>query len=100
MDRLGDQITVMTTSEFGRRPAFNGSGTDHGTASAHFVIGAGVAGGRYGEAPSLTNLDSRGNLIHTVDYRSVYASVLDGWLGAPATDLLGAAYETLPLFDV
>ncbi len=94
---VSDGVIVMTTSEFGRRPAFNGSGTDHGTAGAHFVIGSGVAGGRFGDAPSLTNLDGRGNLIHTVDYRSLYATVLDGWLAADAQTILGSTYELLPL---
>jgi uncharacterized protein (DUF1501 family) len=95
---VADRLAVMTTSEFGRRVAFNGSGTDHGTANSHFVIGAGVAGGRYGEPSSLTNLDRRGNMVHNVDYRSVYASVLHGWFEAPAEELLGSDYELLPLF--
>jgi uncharacterized protein (DUF1501 family) len=95
---VADKVMVMTTSEFGRRPAYNGSGTDHGTAAAHLLIGAPVAGGRYGEAPSLTNLDKRGNMIHTVDYRSLYASVLGGYLDADADFLLGATYEPLDLF--
>ncbi len=92
-----DRVIVMTTSEFGRRPAFNGSGTDHGTANAHFLVGAPVAGGRYGETPSLVDLDRRGNMIHTVDYRSVFASVLTGWFGADAETIFGADLETLPL---
>ena len=50
---VADRAVLMTTSEFGRRPAENGSGTDHGTAAAHLVVGAGVKGGRYGEPPSL-----------------------------------------------
>ena len=95
---VADRTIVMTTSEFGRRPAFNGSGTDHGTAASHVLIGTPISGGRYGEAPSLSNLDQRGNLLHTVDFRGVYASVLDGWLEAPASELLGGAFETLPLW--
>jgi uncharacterized protein (DUF1501 family) len=95
---VGDRAIVMTTSEFGRRPAYNGSGTDHGTAASQFVIGAPVRGGRYGEPPSLSNLDQRGNLVHTIDFRSLYASVLDGWLQAPV-DLLGDEFETLPLWN-
>ena len=67
-----DRALVMTVSEFGRRPAENGSGTDHGTAAPHFLIGAGVKGGRYGAPPSLTQLDTqrqpraRGRLPHAV----------------------------------
>ena len=95
---MSDNVMVMTTSEFGRRPEHNGSGTDHGTAAAHLLIGAPVAGGRYGEAPSLTNLDTRGNLIHTVDYRSLYGSVLSGYFEADAESLLDGTHELLPLF--
>ena len=68
-----ERAVLMTTSEFGRRPGENGSGTDHGTAAAHFVIGPAVLGGRYGEPPSLTTLDDHGNLVATVDLRSLYA---------------------------
>ena len=93
-----EKTIVMTTSEFGRRPTYNGSGTDHGTAASHLVIGTPVRGGRYGEAPSLANLDQRGNLIHSIDFRSLYASVLEGWLRVPAVDLLGGAFETLPMW--
>ncbi|MCP3994064.1 MAG: DUF1501 domain-containing protein [bacterium] len=93
-----DRVVAMTTSEFGRRPEDNDGGTDHGTAAAHFVIGPKVIGGRYGEAPSLTSFDTDGNFIHTVDYRSLYASVLDGWMGAGHGDILHKEYETLPLF--
>ncbi len=94
----GSDTMILTTSEFGRRPLFNGSGTDHGTAAAHLLIGEPVTGGRYGQAPSLTNLDARGNLAHTVDYRSLYASVLSGYLLADAQSLLGGNHELLPLF--
>lgn len=95
---LGDRVTVVTASEFGRRAADNGGGTDHGTANAQLVIGAGVTGGRYGEPPSLTRLDSNSNLVHTVDYRSLYASVLDGWLDSDHTQILDGDFETLDLF--
>lgn len=93
-----DQVVAMTTSEFGRRPEDNDGGTDHGTAAAHFVMGSKVIGGRYGESPSLTNLNEDGNLVHAVDFRSLYASVLEGWMGAGAADILHDEYEQLPLF--
>jgi uncharacterized protein (DUF1501 family) len=94
---LGDRILVMTWSEFGRRVNENGSaGTDHGTAAPMFLLGAPVKGGLYGETPSLQSLDN-GNLKFTTDFRSVYASVLQGYLNAPASDLLGGTFETLPL---
>ena len=76
----GDYL-LMTFSEFGRRVEEDGStGTDHGTAAPLFVVGESVAGGLYGEQPSLTNLDKNKNLIRTVDFREVYSTVLDGWL--------------------
>jgi uncharacterized protein (DUF1501 family) len=82
---------LMTFSEFGRRVEETGStGTDHGTAAPLFVVGDGVAGGLYGEQPSLTALDKNKNLIRTVDFREVYSTVLDGWLGkVPAGEILG-----------
>ena len=94
---LGDRVLVMTWSEFGRRVKENGSaGTDHGTAAPMFLLGAPVKGGLYGQQPSLTDLDN-GNLKFGTDFRSVYASVLQGYLKAPASDLLGGNYEILPL---
>ena len=88
----------MTYSEFGRRVAENASGgTDHGTASPLFVAGSSVRGGRfYGEQPSLTDLDG-GDLKHTVDFRSVYATMLDRVVGVDPKSFLGASYPTLAL---
>lgn len=94
-----DRVLVMTTSEFGRRARDNDGGTDHGAASTHLLIGPAVAGGRHGQAPSLDALDDDGNLVHTVDYRSVYAGVLTDWFEAGAEDLLGAGHERLQLVD-
>ena len=90
----GDVLT-MTWSEFGRRVGENASeGTDHGTAAPLFVIGGSVKGGVYGEAPSLSDLDN-GNLKYTTDFRSVYATLLERWCGAPADALLGARYAQI-----
>ena len=88
--RAGDYL-LMTFSEFGRRVEEDGSaGTDHGTAAPLFVVGDAVAGGLYGEQPSLTALDKNKNLIRTVDFREVYATVLDDWFGkVPAAEVLG-----------
>jgi uncharacterized protein (DUF1501 family) len=88
-----DNVVVMTWSEFGRRVEENASaGTDHGTAAPLFVLGNAVQGGIYGEPPDLNDLDSAGNLKFTTDFRSVYATVLDRWLGAPATSVLGGSF--------
>lgn len=94
-----DDVVLATVSEFGRRPAENGSGTDHGTANVHFVVGPAVTGGRFGEPPSLTSLDRTGNLVHTTDFRSLYATLLDGWLGVESGAVLGDDFPTFPLFS-
>ena len=94
-----DQITMVTLSEFGRRVKENaGRGTDHGTAAPMFVVGGKVKGGLYGGNPSLTKLDQNGDLIYDVDFRSVYGTILDSWLGASSTDILGGTFERLPIF--
>lgn len=86
---LWDKALIMTYSEFGRRVEENGSaGTDHGSASCHFLMGGGIAGGFYGAQPGLSrgagqqDLDSRGNLVANVDYRNLYATAAT-WLGLP-----------------
>jgi len=83
----------MTWSEFGRRVEENGSlGTDHGTAAPMFVLGNAVNKGIFGEPSSLSDLDNNGNLKYTVDFRSVYATVLDRWMGASSTNVLGGSF--------
>lgn len=95
---MSDKALIMTTSEFGRRPKDNDGGTDHGTASSQFLISPAVSGGRYGVPHSLTDLDEEGNMKHNVDFRSVYATVLDGWLETEHTDILRDEYEKIPVF--
>jgi uncharacterized protein (DUF1501 family) len=94
----GRQVVVLVYSEFGRRVRANASdGTDHGTAGPVFVAGSPVAGGLYGEQPGLTDLDD-GDLKSTVDFRNVYAAMLEHVLGAdPARFLPGFAPAPLPL---
>jgi uncharacterized protein (DUF1501 family) len=88
---------VMTFSEFGRRVSQNASnGTDHGTAAPLFIVGGKVRGGLYGQQPSLTDLD-HGDLKYNTDFRSVYATVLERWLGRDAGDVIGGSFQTLPL---
>ncbi len=101
LERIGraDDVTVMVFSEFGRRAAENTSlGTDHGTANHMYVIGKGVKGGHYGDAPSLSDLDADGNLKFTTDFRRVYASLIDGWLKHDSRTLLGGEFKTFPMF--
>ena len=93
------RVAMMSFSEFGRRAEANASGgTDHGTSSCLFVIGDNVKGGLHGQFPRLDDLDGRGNPKVFVDHRSVYASVLTGWLGADADAVLGGSYPDLGLF--
>ncbi len=92
-----DRVVVVTQSEFGRRVADNDSdGTDHGAASMAFAIGANVIGGVYGQRPSLTALTRQGNLIPTVDFRQIQATLLDEWLGGDSNEILGANMEKIP----
>jgi uncharacterized protein (DUF1501 family) len=95
---LADNTVIMQWSEFGRRPGENASfGTDHGSSAPLFVIGNPVQGGLYGKQPSLaaTALDPAGNLAFEVDFRAVYATMLDRWLGANPVDVLGVSYENI-----
>jgi uncharacterized protein (DUF1501 family) len=92
----GRKVTVLVYSEFGRRVKANASdGTDHGTAGPVFVLGHRVAGGFYGEQPSLTDLD-RGDLKAGVDFRDVYATVLASVLQADPGKYLGG-YDANPV---
>jgi uncharacterized protein (DUF1501 family) len=98
---LLDQALVMAFSEFGRRAYENGSiGCDHGAAGLMFVLGGAVRGGLYGTAASLnpdpknpTLENNGGDVRHETDFRSVYARVIDGWLGTDSTALLGADFR-------
>jgi len=98
-----DRVALMSYSEFGRRLNENGSaGTDHGAAAPLFVFGKGVLGGKViGGAPSLTKLDTRGDIEYMHDYRQIYSSVLRDWLGFSSVDtatILGGSFDRLPIF--
>ena len=91
-----DDVLVLTWSEFGRRVEQNGNdGTDHGSASVCFALGKQVQGGLYGEIPNLDKLIDKGNLQYTVDFRSVYATIIERWLGIPSEPLLGAKWDQI-----
>ncbi|MFN0074311.1 MAG: DUF1501 domain-containing protein [Chloroflexota bacterium] len=99
LERIGraDDVVIMTFSEFGRRAQQNGSaGTDHGTAEPVFVLGGGVKGGIYGPNPDLSDLDEIGDLKFHTDFRSVYATVLERWLGSSSESVLGGRFHLMP----
>ena len=91
-----ESTLVLVISEFGRRVAENGmgetAGTDHGTSSLVWTAGGGARPGLHGPAPDLGQLDDDGNLKPSADFRSVYAEVLERWLGAPSEPILGARF--------
>jgi len=95
-----NRVTIMTFSEFGRTSWSNdGAGTDHGTTAPHFVLGANVRGGRYGQRPSLVGLRRWDRMPFHVDFRDYYGSVIDGWLGGGASEVPGGRSITdLALF--
>jgi uncharacterized protein (DUF1501 family) len=93
------RTTAMTWSEFGRRLLGNDSnGCDHGAASCMFLMGPYVRGGLHGAYPSLTSTLEHDQLAMSVDFRSVYAQVLDRWMAADSRQILGRQYSDLNLF--
>jgi len=93
-----DRVLVVCFSEFGRRVRENASqGTDHGTAAPVFLAGGRVAGGLIGAHPSLSDLDGEGDLKFHTDFRRLYASILDGWLGCPSEKVLSQRFEPLAI---
>jgi len=98
--KLADRVVVLLFSEFGRTVSENGSGgTDHGTAGPVFLAGPATKAGLVGTTPSLLELDPKhGDLRRSLDFRQIYAAVLENWLGLPSQELLGGTFERLPLF--
>jgi uncharacterized protein (DUF1501 family) len=95
--KLADRVLALTFSEFGRRVDENASqGTDHGAASCLFLCGSKVKGGLAGTYPSLAKLGD-GDLVHTVDFRAVYATVLTKWLGCDAEKVMGEKFKPMDL---
>jgi uncharacterized protein (DUF1501 family) len=104
LDALGvaDRVLTLVYSEFGRRPMQNANGnsagTDHGTAGAMLLMGNRAAGGMHGTMPRLDQLDGHDNMLVTTDFRSVYAALIDDYLGGDHTAVLpGAPFPTLPV---
>jgi uncharacterized protein (DUF1501 family) len=94
----GKRVLVLVFSEFGRRLTENASaGTDHGTAAPVLLAGGGVKAGVHGPYPNLQDLDAGGDPKHAIDFREVYATVLDKWLGCPSEKVLGTRFKHLAI---
>jgi uncharacterized protein (DUF1501 family) len=95
-----DDVLLVTWTEFGRRVKENGSqGTDHGDGGSMFVVGTGVKQGVYGDVPDLTKLDSNSSIQWSTDFRSVYATILEGWLGVDSSAILGGRFQQLAFLN-
>jgi len=99
-DHNADQnIALLVFTEFGRRVKDNNSGTDHGSGGGAFVIGPQVNGGLFAEYPSLDPSEhDNGDLKHTYDFRGLYSTLLERWMGIDPTEIVGGTYEQLELF--
>jgi uncharacterized protein (DUF1501 family) len=100
MEAIGkaDKVTILVFSEFGRRSYENASaGTDHGAAGPMLLIGKAIKGGFYGPIPNLNDLED-GDVKFSIDFRSVYATTLDQWMGSDSEKVLGAKFDHMPLF--
>ena len=95
----GDNLVMMLFTEFGRRVRDNGTGTDHGAGGGAIVIGNRVKGGMYGVYPSLKPEHlTEGDLEPNYDFRGLYSTVIDKWLGLDPVPIVGGKYEQLNLF--
>ena len=95
----GQDVAMMMFTEFGRRVAENQSGgTDHGTATPMYVMGETVKGGLYGKYPALDDLDANGDMKMSTDFRQVYATMIQNWMGYDHPDtILKGNFETLKM---
>ena len=92
-----DNVLMLVFTEFGRRVKDNGSGTDHGSGGVAFAIGDPVRGGMYSEYPSLNDEDLlEGDLHFNIDYRGIYGTVVERWLGLDPVPVVGGHFEQLP----
>ena len=96
--QASDNVLLFMFSEFGRRVVDNGSGTDHGASSVAFVVGEDVKGGIYGTYPSLepNEQEDGGNLKSSMDFRSVYTTILEDWMHLDPVPIVGGNYEKIP----
>ena len=94
-----ENVVMLVFTEFGRRIRDNGSGSDHGAGGGSFVIGERVKGGLYAEYPSL-DIDKQtdGDMAHSYDFRGLYTTLLEEWMGVEAAPIVKGQYEKIPIF--
>jgi uncharacterized protein (DUF1501 family) len=99
--QASDNVLLFMFSEFGRRISDNGSGTDHGAAGVAFAVGESVKGGIYGVYPSLepSQQEEGGNLKYNLDFRCVYTTILDDWLGLNPGPIVGGSFEPVKFIN-
>jgi uncharacterized protein (DUF1501 family) len=90
-----EEVTILVFTEFGRRIRDNGSGTDHGSGGGAYIIGEQVNGGLYAEYPSIKREDwlNDEDMRHTIDFRGIYGTVVEQWLGVDPAPIVGGHYE-------
>ncbi len=95
-----DEVVMLVFSEFGRRIRDNASGTDHGTGGGAFIVGDHVQGGLYAEYPSLDPAQwaNGEDLEHTIDFRGIYGTVLEQWMGLDPTPIVDGTFEQIHPF--
>ena len=92
-----DEVTILVFTEFGRRIKDNGSGTDHGSGGGAFMIGEKVKGGLYSEYPPLERSEwlNDEDLKHTIDFRGIYGTILEQWMGLDPVPIVGGTFEQI-----
>ena len=94
---VADNVMMFMFTEFGRRVHDNGSGTDHGAGGVAFALGDALKGGQFSEYPSMESRDlEQGDVVPNVDFRGVYSTILEDWMGLDAKPLVGGSFEKLP----
>ena len=96
-----EEVVMLVFTEFGRRMKDNGSGTDHGSGGGAFIVGDRVKGGLYAENPSIEPSQwlNGEDMKHTIDFRGIYGTMLERWLGLEAPPIVGGAYEQIEVFS-
>ena len=96
-----DNVAVLVFTEFGRRIKDNGSGTDHGSGGGAFILGERVRGGLYAEYPPLAPAEwlNGEDLRHTIDFRGIYSTMLEQWMGLNPVEIVGGTFEQIRPFE-